>query len=121
MLFYALQLVGESIVYSIQRFLLFLILLIFIHSTRLDSLLFFLEIILDVGFHFLELLLGVAEFPGKGEADLAQRHLYRHILYIVRTHGFLLDVELVIGWCEEHQTQVQLILDDGFGEGGVEE
>ena len=32
----------------------------------------------------------------------------------------LLDVELVIGWCEEHQTQVQLILDDGFGEGGVE-
>lgn len=39
MLFYALQLVGESIVYSIQRFLLFLILLIFIHSTRLDSLL----------------------------------------------------------------------------------
>lgn len=83
MLFYALQLVGESIVYSIQRFLLFLILLIFIHSTRLDSLLFFLEIILDVGFHLLELLLGVAEFPGKGEADLAQRHLYRHILYIV--------------------------------------
>ncbi len=83
MLFYALQLVGESIVYSIQRFLLFLILLIFIHSTRLDSLLFFLEIILDVGFHLLELLLGVAEFPGKGEADLAQRHLYRYILYIV--------------------------------------
>mgnify|MGYP001663771624 FL=1 len=83
MLFYALQLVGESIVYSIQRFLLFLILLIFIHSTRLDSLLFFLEIILDVGFHLLELLLGVAEFPGECEADLAQRHLYRHILYIV--------------------------------------
>ena len=83
MFFYALQLVGESIVYSIQRFLLFLILLIFIHSTRLDSLLFFLEIILDVGFHLLELLLGVAEFPGECEADLAQRHLYRHILYIV--------------------------------------
>ena len=83
MLFYALQLVGKSIVYSIQRFLLFLILLIFIHSTRLDSLLFFLEIILDVGFHLLELLLGVAEFPGECEADLAQRHLYRHILYIV--------------------------------------
>lgn len=83
MLFYALQLVGESIVYSIQRFLLFLILLIFIHSTRLNSLLFFLEIILDVGFHLLELLLGVAEFPGECEADLAQRHLYRHILYIV--------------------------------------
>ena len=83
MLFYALQLVGESIVYSIQRFLLFLILLIFIHSTRLDSLLFFLEIIFDVGFHLLELLLGVAEFPGECEADLAQRHLYRHILYIV--------------------------------------
>lgn len=83
MLFYALQLVGKSIVYSIQRFLLFLILLIFIHSTRLDSLLFFLEIIFDVGFHLLELLLGVAEFPGECEADLAQRHLYRHILYIV--------------------------------------
>ena len=83
MLFYALQLVGKSIVYSIQRFLLFLILLIFFHSTRLDSLLFFLEIIFDVGFHLLELLLGVAEFPGECEADLAQRHLYRHILYIV--------------------------------------
>ena len=83
MLFYALQLVGESIVYSIQRFLLFLILLIFIHSTRPDSLLFFLEIIFDVGFHLVELLLGVAEFPGECEADLAQRYLYRHILYIV--------------------------------------
>lgn len=83
MLFYALQLVGESIVYSIQRFLLFLILLIFIHSTCLNALLFFLEIILDVGFHLLELLLGVAEFPDECEADLAQRHLYRHILYIV--------------------------------------
>ena len=81
--FHALQLVGESIVYSIQRFLLFLILLIFIHSTRLDSLLFFLEIIFDVGFYLLELLLGVAEFPSEGEANLAQRHFYRHILDIV--------------------------------------
>lgn len=81
---------------------------------------FFLEIVLDVGFRLLELLLGVAEFPGKGETDLAQRHLHRHILNIVRTHGLLLDIELVVGWCEEHQTQVQLILDDGFGEGGVE-
>ena len=29
----------------------------------------------------------------------------------------MLDVEFVVGWCKEHQTQVQLILDDGFGEG----
>lgn len=73
----------ESIVYSILCFLLFLALLVSTHTTRLDSLLFFLEIVLDVGFRLLELLLGVAEFPGKGETDLAQRHLYRHILNIV--------------------------------------
>ena len=111
----------ECIDYSILCFRWFLGLLVSIHSTRLDSLLFFLEIVLDVGFRLLELLLGVAEFPGKGETDLAQRHLHRHILNIVRTHGLLLDIELVVGWCEKHQTQVQLILDDGFGEGGVEE
>ena len=111
----------ECIDYSILCFLLFLALLVSTHTTRLDSLLFFLEIVLDVGFRLLELLLGVAEFPGKGETDLAQRHLHRHILNIVRTHGLLLDIELVVGWCEKHQTQVQLILDDGFGEGGVEE
>ena len=73
----------ESIVYSILCFQLFLALLVSTHTTRLDSLLFFLEIILDIGFHLLELLLGVAEFSGECEADLAQRHLYRHILYIV--------------------------------------
>ena len=94
----------ESIGYSILCFRWFLGLLVSIHSTRLDSLLFFLEIVLDVGFRLLELLLGVAEFPGKSETDLAQRHLHRHILNIVRTHGLLFDVELVVGWCEKHQT-----------------
>ena len=73
----------ECIDYSILCFRWFLGLLVSIQSTRLDSLLFFLEIIFDVGFHLLELLLGVAEFPGECEADLAQRHLYRHILYLV--------------------------------------
>ena len=73
----------ESIDYSILCFRWFLGLLVSIHSTRLDSLFFFLEIVLDVGFRLLELLLGVAELPGKGETDLAQRHLYRHILHIV--------------------------------------
>ena len=102
-------------------YVLLFVFLLAVYATRLDSLLFFLEIIFDVGFYLLELLLGVAEFPGKGETDLAQRHLHRHILNIVRTHGLLLDIELVVGWCEKHQTQVQLILDDGFGEGGVEE
>ena len=81
--FYALQLVGKSIIYSILCFRWFLGLLVSTHSTRLNALLFFLKIVLDVGFRLLELLLGVAEFPGKGETDLAQRHLYRHILYIV--------------------------------------
>ena len=73
----------ESIDYSILCFRWFLGLLVSIHSTRLDSLLFFLEIVLDVGFRLLELLLGVTEFPGKGETDLAQRHLHRHVLDIV--------------------------------------
>ena len=73
----------ECIDYSILCFLLFLTLLVSTHTTRLDSLLFFLEIVLDVGFRLLELLLGVAELPGKGETDLAQRYLYRHILNIV--------------------------------------
>lgn len=73
----------ECIDNSILCFRWFLGLLVSIHSTRLDSLLFFLEIVLDVGFSLLELLLGVAELPGKGETDLAQRHLYRHILNIV--------------------------------------
>ena len=57
--------------------------LLAVHSTRLNTLLFFLEIVLDVGFRLLELLLGVAEFPSEGEANLAQRHLYRHVLNIV--------------------------------------
>ena len=73
----------ESIVYFILCFRWFLGLLVSAHTTRLDSLLFFLEIVLDVGFRLLELLLGVAELPGKGETDLAQRHLHRHILHIV--------------------------------------
>ena len=111
----------ESIGYSILCFRWFLGLLVSIHSTRLDSLLFFLEIVLDVGFRLLELLLGVSELPCQGKTDLAQWHFYGHVLYVIRTHGLLLDVELVVGWCEEHQTQIQLILDDGFGEGGVEE
>ena len=64
-------------------YVLLFVFLLAVHSTCLNALLFFLEIIFDVGFHLLELLLGVAEFPGKGEADLAQRHLYRHILNIV--------------------------------------
>ena len=49
----------ESIVYSILCFRWFLGLLVPTHSARLDSLLFFLEIVLDVGFRLLELLLGV--------------------------------------------------------------
>lgn len=73
----------ESIVYFILCFRWLLDLLVSTHSARLDSLLFFLEIVLDVGFRLLELLLGVAELPGKGETDLAQRHLHRHILHIV--------------------------------------
>lgn len=48
MFFYALQLVRESIGYSILCFRWFLDLLVSIHSTRLDSLFFFLEIVLDV-------------------------------------------------------------------------
>ncbi len=63
-------------------YVLLFVFLLAVHSTSLNALLFFLEIIFDVGFHLLELLLGVAEFPGECEADLAQRHLYRHILYI---------------------------------------
>lgn len=63
-------------------YVLLFVFLLAVHSTSLNALLFFLEIIFDVGFHLLKLLLGVAEFPGECEADLAQRHLYRHILYI---------------------------------------
>ena len=64
-------------------YVLLFVFLLAVYATRLDSLLFFLEIIFDVGFYLLELLLGVAEFPGKGETDLAQRHLHHHILHIV--------------------------------------
>lgn len=48
MFFYALQLVRESIGYSILCFRWFLGLLVSIHSTRLDFLFFFLKIVLDV-------------------------------------------------------------------------
>ena len=64
-------------------YVLLFVFLLAVYATRLDSLLFFLEIIFDVGFYLLELLLGVAEFPDECEADLAQRHLHHHILHIV--------------------------------------
>ena len=67
------------------------------------------------------MLLGVSELPCQGKTDLAQWHFYGHVLYVIRTHGLLLDVELVVGRSEEHQTQVKLILHDRFGEGGIEE
>ena len=44
-------------------YVLLFVFLLAVYATRLDSLLFFLEIIFDVGFYLLELLLGVAEFP----------------------------------------------------------
>ena len=72
----------EGSLWSPVDYVLLFVFLLAVHSTSLNALLFFLEIIFDVGFHLLELLLSVAEFPGECEADLAQRHLYRHILYI---------------------------------------
>ena len=46
-------------------YVLLFVFLLAVYSTCLNALLFFLEIIFDVGFHLLELLLGVAEFPGE--------------------------------------------------------
>ena len=43
------------------------------------------------------MLLGVSELPCQGKTDLAQWHFYGHVLYVVRTHGLLLDVELIAG------------------------
>lgn len=85
-----------------------------VHSSGLETFLFFLEVVADIRLCLLELFLGVSKLPCKRKANLAQWYLYRHVLHVICIGSARLNVELVAKRCEEHQTQVKLVLEEAF-------